>query len=219
MKPLVTDISHHNNVTSYVDLKDAGIIGIIHKATQGTTYVDKRYEFRKNRAIDAGFLWGAYHFATGADVQKQVDIFLKTARLSDPKLEKTLLCLDFEPNPTGTSMSLRQARDWLDLVRKETGQYATIYSGHLMKELIGKRKDEVLANHKLWLCQYGPKAVIPPNWNSYWLWQYAADGEGKTPKKVAGIDGYPDLNVHYNNDPALLTLEWHKQISGEKTIL
>jgi len=30
----VIDLSHHNTVTSFADIKGAGVLGVIHKATQ-----------------------------------------------------------------------------------------------------------------------------------------------------------------------------------------
>ena len=36
----VIDLSHHNTVTSFQDAKAAGILGVIHKATEGTIFVD-----------------------------------------------------------------------------------------------------------------------------------------------------------------------------------
>lgn len=203
-KPMVVDLSHHNNVTSYTEMMNSGIVGLIHKATQGTKYVDPRYEYRKPRAIKAGLLFGAYHFADGSDVKDQVSHFLDT--VGDTKDQ--LLCLDFEPNPNGSSMSIRQARDWLDLVRDRTGQKALFYSGHYVKELLGTKKDELLGKHRLWLAQYGPKLKLPTTWNECWLWQYAADGIGPQPRKISGVDGTPDLNVFCKNDPDLLRKEW-----------
>ena len=58
--PVVTDLSHHNEISSFKDAYNAGLQGIIHKATEGTSYVDAKYESRKSEAIKAGFLWGAY---------------------------------------------------------------------------------------------------------------------------------------------------------------
>ncbi len=43
----VIDISHFNNVTSFQDVRNAGIIGVINKATQGLTGVDGTYGTRK----------------------------------------------------------------------------------------------------------------------------------------------------------------------------
>ena len=42
-----------------------GIVGVIHKATQGTTYVDETYASRRVEALACGLLWGAYHFGVG----------------------------------------------------------------------------------------------------------------------------------------------------------
>jgi hypothetical protein len=35
MQPLVIDIYHGDNVSSFTQVKDAGIVGVIHKASQG----------------------------------------------------------------------------------------------------------------------------------------------------------------------------------------
>src|SRR6202011_1161753 len=62
---VVVDLSHHNGD---VDLQQAatggGILGVIHKATQGLTYTDPLYEENRDKASAAKLLWGAYHFGT-----------------------------------------------------------------------------------------------------------------------------------------------------------
>ena len=69
---VVIDISHHNGANlNFVQAKQDGIIGIIHKATQGFTFKDKRYEENRTKARDAGLLWGAYHFGVGGDGSDQ----------------------------------------------------------------------------------------------------------------------------------------------------
>ena len=50
----VIDISHYQTVTSFQEVKNNGIVGVIHKATQSTTLVDAKYHAR--RALDAGLL-------------------------------------------------------------------------------------------------------------------------------------------------------------------
>lgn len=54
----VLDISHHNDVQSWADIRGAGIVGIIHKATQGTGYADPTCLERALCALNAGLLWG-----------------------------------------------------------------------------------------------------------------------------------------------------------------
>jgi lysozyme len=74
---VVIDISHHNG--NKIDLQQAkgdGIIGVIHKATQGQTGLDPMYVTNRGKAQAAGLLWGAYHFATGGDGVAQAQHFL-----------------------------------------------------------------------------------------------------------------------------------------------
>ena len=64
---VVIDLSHFNTVTSFSDIKSAGVVGIIHKATEYTNWSDPTYASRKPQALAAGLWWGAYHFGTNAD--------------------------------------------------------------------------------------------------------------------------------------------------------
>jgi hypothetical protein len=40
INPLVVDLSHHNDVADFGAVNDAGIAGIIHKATEGVGFTD-----------------------------------------------------------------------------------------------------------------------------------------------------------------------------------
>jgi lysozyme len=201
MVPLVVDLSHHNEVEDWGKVYASGIRGVIHKATQGSTFVDAQYASRKTTAKAAGLLWGAYHFGDNSDVTAQVANFLSAAG----DLSDTLLVLDFEPNNSNT-MSFDQARQFLQLVYDKTGQRPTIYSGNLLKEGLGKKADPFFSAHRLWICEYGPKAVLPPGFTSYWLWQYTGDGIGNPPHAVYGVKGTGiDLNVFGGTD---LAAEW-----------
>src|SRR6185503_8531559 len=82
--------------------KGDGIIGVIHKATQGTSGLDPMYVTNRGKAQAAGLLWGAYHFATGGDGVEQAQHFLDTVGT----FQNTLLVLDLEQNPSGSSMTL-----------------------------------------------------------------------------------------------------------------
>jgi GH25 family lysozyme M1 (1,4-beta-N-acetylmuramidase) len=41
----------------------------------------------------------------------------------------------------------------------------------------------------LWLAQYGPTAVVPPNWSTWTLWQYTDGNVGPEPRSVPGVGG------------------------------
>ena len=62
------DMFHGDNreaVPDFAKLKSEGILGVFHKATQGTEYVDPKYHQRQAAARAAGMPWGAYAFLDG----------------------------------------------------------------------------------------------------------------------------------------------------------
>ena len=136
----VIDISHHEAPIDFAKVAADGIVAIIAKATQGTTYVDPAYATFKRAASSYKFLWGSYHFGTGADVKAQVSHYLATAKPRDNEL----ICLDFETNPTGSSMTLKQARQFVSLVEEGTGRYPVLYGGAWLKEQLSGKADDLL---------------------------------------------------------------------------
>lgn len=209
MKPYVVDLSHHDKVSSFAKAKKAGLQGMIHKATQGTSMVDETFEGRIAAARKAGLLVGAYHFGTDADVDDQVSHFLDT--VGDTK--DILLALDYEPNPSGGTMSLKQAREWIEKVEEKTGQSVVVYSGHLIKQELDEDKDGFWGRHRLWLAQYGNNAKLPDAWDKYWIWQYTGDGIGPEPHSIDGIDGDElDLNTYDGDD---ISSDWVISVNHE----
>jgi len=191
---VVVDLSHHNAQVDFKKLKAAGVVGVIHKATQGLTYQDKMYAPRQAEALDAGLLWGAYHFGVGGDGSDQADFFLNTVQPD----ASTLLVLDYEPNVTGPTMTLDQAREFVEHTRHQTGRWPGFYSGHLIKEQLGSQTtpDPILSNCFLWIAQYnGPKPLnIPPTFGVWTLWQYTDGVMGIEPHQVDGV-GPCDRNL------------------------
>ena len=180
----IIDVSHHNGPSlDFGKAKRDGVIGVIHKATQGQSGLDPMYEPNRKKVTAAGLLWGAYHFATGSEGVRQAVHFLATLG----NTAGMLLVLDLEPNPTGPSMSLEEARAFVTHVHDAAGRWPTLYSGHYIKQLLGTGQDQVLANCPLWLAQYGPTAVVPPNWPTWTMWQYTDGAIGPDPQPVAGI--------------------------------
>jgi len=186
---VVIDISHHNgDKLDFAKAKQAGVVGVIHKATQGVTIKDKRYQTNCRKAKDAGLLWGAYHFGVGGDGSDQADQFLNVV---DPDAD-TLLVLDYEPNPTGMTMTLDQAREFVSHVEAIVGRFPGLYSGHLIKEQLGHihTPDPVFSKCFLWIAQYSQSPApssIPPTWPTWTFWQYTDGNAGSQPHSVSGI--------------------------------
>lgn len=189
--PVVVDIYHgdvvegNDCVQGFQKAKDAGIVGVIHKATQSTGIADKLYDSRREACKKLGLLWGAYHFNSGVDVKSQVDFFVKNAEPDD----ETLMVLDYEDNQK-SQMSPAQMVRFLRLLEEKLGRKGVIYSGNRLKETISKlsKSDrDYVTSHRLWICQYGPKVVLPAGFSEFWLHQYTGDGVGPSPHYVPGI--------------------------------
>ncbi len=180
---VIIDISHHNSSVNLNKAKEDGIVGVIQKATQGLTNTDPTYNTNRTKARNAELLWGAYHFATGSDGVAQAGHFLSTVG----DTAGTLLVLDLEPNPTGPSMTLEEARAFVTHVNEKTGRFPGLYSGHYIKQLLGSNTDPILSQCWFWLAQYGPTAVVPPNWPTWTMWQYTDGAIGPAPHQVSGI--------------------------------
>jgi lysozyme len=186
----IIDIYHGNSV----DLEQAfegGIVAIIHKATQGASVRDSKYHKRREAAKELGFLWGAYHFSTGGSVTDQVENFLSYAKPEDDEL----ISLDWEPSD-GPDMTVEQARQFVQVIKDETGRWPLIYGGHLLRESVGHNPDQVLSNCPLWYARYGSSPIGIPAaiWPTYTLWQYTDGDVGPEPHDTPGTTG-ADRNI------------------------
>lgn len=211
----VLDLSHHNcgpsgdpdDPIDFAKIAAFGIKGIIHKASQGTGVPDRKYAERREEALAAGLLWGAYHFATSDDADAQVEWFLKCAQ-PDASMR---VALDHEPNG-GNELDLTGARAFMESLRDQNqGRKPAIYSGNLIKEQMAKdgSQNEFFSQFLLWLCEYGPNAVLPPAWTEYWLWQFSGDGTNTHGIVIPGIFGGSKIDMNaYDRDDDALAAEW-----------
>jgi lysozyme len=205
----VIDLSHFNNVTSFQDIRNAGIVGIIHKATQGLTGVDGTYGTRKSPALAAGLLWGGYHFGVNANGQKQADHFLDVVQPGPTDL----MVLDFEPNAHDGTMTLEQAEAYVQRIFQQTGRFPGLYSGQaFLKEQLGSKRNDTLAKCFLWVARYSdqPPQIPTATWKTFTLWQYTDGNLGPQPHRVNGIAAGCDRDK-FNGDETNLRQLWGAQ--------
>ena len=201
----VVDVSHHNGSDlDFAAAKACGILGVIHKATQGSSYTDPMYNVNRPKATAAGCLWGAYHFGTAQDVAAQVDNFL-TAAAADAN---TLLVLDWESNSIASqgTMTLAQAVEFVTLVHARAGRWPVLYGGSTIKKDLAGTPNGVLSNCPLWIAAYNDSPTLPPGWDEYTMWQYTDGEHGNEPHSAAGI-GNCDRDV-YRGTAAGLAAWW-----------
>ena len=73
----VVNLSHYDMMRpDFATMKREGIMGVIHEATYPPFVRDAKYLDRQMGALQAGLLWGAYHYANGSDPIRQADHFL-----------------------------------------------------------------------------------------------------------------------------------------------
>src|SRR5580765_6409403 len=143
--PVVIDISHHQaDPINWAAVKRGGTIGVIHKATEGTSYVDDKLFSRMKAAKDAGLLTSTYHFMRESDMSGQMNHYLGTIN----PVPGERVVLDHECSGT-TLAELEEAVTYIRKVRPDL--QITIYSGHQIKEQLGGKRSAILAeNTSLW---------------------------------------------------------------------
>lgn len=164
---LVVDLSHHNPEPNWTQLRAGGVVGVIMKASEGQTFIDKTFTKRRQAALSAGLKVSSYHFFHG-NAQAEMAHYLATVQ---PR-QGERVCIDHEAKAT-----LQQLIDAVRYIRETRPDLQiTIYSGHLIKEQIGGEYVGALAaNSSLWIAHY-TSATAPSwpkaTWPSWSLWQY-----------------------------------------------
>lgn len=197
--PIVIDLSHHNTVpSSFFPAKEDGILGVIHKVTEGSSYVDSKVDARWSLANKAELLWGLYHFIRPGNAKTQAEFMYSKAMslgVCDPQ---TLWVLDWED----TGVSTSDALSFLHRIEELTGREPVLYSGHVVKEAQTAKFNAEIALYRLWLCHYtSGEPTLPAGFDLWWLWQYTDKGA------ISGVTPPTDLNA-YQGMPDQLVEEW-----------
>ena len=185
------DLSHHNLDVDLTQARDAGLVGVLHKATQGDAFVDPTYADRVREARSLGLLVGAYHFCTDDDVPAQIQRFLDTVAQSGAA--GVLPCLDWEPNPTpgqGT-MSKAQLVSFIDAFQQRTGRFPVLYGGYWMLGALSDGSPSgSIGRCPLWQSFYSASfGWLSDLWDRWTLLQYTDGTLGPAPH------GFPGLGV------------------------
>src|SRR5882724_1241961 len=219
----VIDISQSATVSDFRLVRQSGILGVIHKASEGSDYADGACAARRPQAEAAGLLWGTYHFGSAVGTGAQQAAFFLAASRPGPR---TLLALDLEANENNpsNSMTLDQAEAFVQAVAEATGRLSVVYvhptwangdplpvSGLSFGARITPAS--ILARCGLWVADYHDSPEIPLAWaaSGWRLWQYAGDESAGRPAYaqtsiVLGVS-HCDRNL-FNGDAAALPQFW-----------
>src|SRR5687768_11224062 len=193
----IMDISHNNDIDLSA-AQSAGIVAVIHKATEGATFQDPMYATRRAEASQLGLLWGAYHFGTAADVSQQIQNFTQTAQLQPGDV----VVLDYE-ELSGDQMTQQQAEQFVTLFQQQFGYLPLLYGSSLLTSI---SSTSPLASCGLWIAEYAnvSQPSLPAAFSAYDLWQFT-DGTLPTPLQTAGSTVDRD---RYSGTQAELVAAW-----------
>lgn len=207
------DVAHHEGVIDWHRCKNAGVLYAFLKATEASTFRDKRYKFNRAQCAANGIPSGGYHFfRPRAPVSRQItNLVSMVGSMQDGELPPVL---DLEVPESWRSLSLRQrlniVRAWLDGVEDALNVKPIIYlSSSFAGDVLGS--DKFLANYILWVAHYTRAANprVPEPWKSgpgWTFWQYSETG------RVDGItDDLVDLNRFNGTADDLKKLLWKSE--------
>lgn len=185
---------------------DPKVVGMIHKATEGST-IDRAYAERAVEAKRRGYLWGAYHLGRPGDGAEQADVFL--AAVGDPA--GVLLALDLEDVASGKFMDIAGAIAFLDRLKEKTSRTAVIYANNAVTQALSADADfqAKYGTTRLWYARFRP-AIRPSwlgKWPDYFLWQFSSEVNCKADSACAynppGVKFDMDINVFFGGRDAL----------------
>src|SRR5262249_49872639 len=90
----------------------------------------------------------------------------------------------------------------LEGIAEKLGLKPVLYSGHLIKEKLGNKKDPFFGAHRLWLAHYSPNPTVQKSWTRYWLWQTPTERQAYSLTRCPAFRGTLEATLI-----AILTME------------
>jgi len=186
------DVSNHNGVIDFDQVRDDDYQFVYIKASEGATYRDNAFERNYRDARAAGLAVGAYHY-----FRKNRDGELQARNLLAAVAGKTLdlpLVLDIEDDGKDTHVehgtAVKRAIDMANHLKRHGYRVMIYTNGNGYRQYY---KDN-FAGEDLWLCSFrSPGSVLDAN---HTMQQYTHIG------RVQGVRGAVDLNVFMGNKRA-----------------
>jgi lysozyme len=196
MTVICVDLSHYQAGFDMEAFKADGGLGVILKASEGTSIFDSSYTTHRKNALVAGLAVASYHFFRSSDPTQQADWYLECA---NPTVGERVVC-DVED----TTINKGSVQTFFErILAQRPDLQLTVYTGNVGEEAEQKwgKFDWLAANTSLWTCQYAstPSPWASETWPVWSLWQYTDQG------KVAGFTGNVDCNSFNGSNDNFLT--------------
>ena len=196
------DVSYYQERINWSSVKAAGVDYAFIRVSDGSTFVDPRFQENWRNARIAGVKRGAYQFfRSNKDPIVQANLLLSTmGPLEDGDLPPVI---DVESTDGQSKATIvRKVQQWVDHVERALGVKPIIYTGpYFWQDQISSRD---FGGHPLWIAHYGTDCpLIPAPWSSYTFHQFTDSG------RVNGIAGNVDTNTFAGTRADLEALSFH----------
>lgn len=190
------DVSHYQGAINWTSVRNAGIRFAFIKATEGTSFLDSRFDYNYVAAYNAGIIRGAYHFARPAASSgaAQADFVANNGGAWSADSRTLPAALDLEAGCHGLSQSAMRGwiQSFLDRYRTRTGRHAIIYTTTSWWTSCTGNWSGPWSTSPLWIARWASTPGTLPAGAPFWsFWQYTSTGS------VSGISGNVDRN-HWN---------------------
>ncbi|WP_431050185.1 glycoside hydrolase family 25 protein [Roseateles sp. L2-2] len=184
------DISHWQQTVDLDAAHAAGLVGMMHKATQGASFVDPTWAARARKARELGLLIGAYHLCTNQLVEDQIDRFLDTIATSGssagvvPVLDWQHIAIPSQGTMTQTSLV-----EMINQFHDRTGIYPMLYCGYwALANLAPRQGTGTLRSCPLWQGFYSSHfGWLSDIWDDWTMLQYTDGTLGPSPHEFPGL--------------------------------
>lgn len=172
------------------------------KATQGTSYIDSSFAADYGGSYNAGFIRGAYHFATPdtSSGATQANYFMAHGGRSSADGKTLPPTLDIEYNPYGSTcygLSQSSMTSWIldfsNTIHNATHKYPMIYTTIDWWTQCTGNTSALAATNPFFIARYSSSPPGVPAGTAVWtIWQYADSGR------------FPGDQDHFNGSYAQL---------------
>ncbi|GAA3716935.1 GH25 family lysozyme [Streptomyces tremellae] len=179
------DVSHYQGAINWASAYANGARFVYMKATEGTTYRDPDFSANYTGSYNAGFIRGAYHFATPSTSTgaAQADYFVAHGGgwSKDGKTLPPMLDIEYGASSTCWGLSQASMVSWItsfvNEVHAKTTRWPTIYTTTDWWTTCTGNTAAFSANDPLFIARYASSVgTLPAGWPFYTFWQFADSG-------------------------------------------
>ena len=196
------DVSYYQERINWSSVKAAGVDYAFIRVSDGSTFVDPRFQENWRGARQAGVKRGAYQFfRSNKDPIVQANLLLDTmGPLQDGDLPPVIDVESTDGQPRATIVA--KVQRWVDRVEAVLGVKPIIYTGpYFWQDQVGS---SAFGGHPLWIAHYGTDCpLIPAPWSRYTFHQFTDSG------RINGISGNVDTNTFAGTRADLEALSFH----------